>query len=100
MKKYLVELTAEERSQLKGCIQAQRMVAHKRHHARMLLKLDQGLEGPGWSDAKVAEALTPRQGPPSGSAGVWWSVVSRACWSTAIVDLAKSADWTGRPRLT
>ncbi len=62
MKKYIVELTAEERSQLKGCIQAQRMVAHKRHHARMLLKLDQGLEGPGWSDAKVAEALdtTPR----------------------------------------
>ena len=62
MKKYIVELTTEERSQLNRCIQAERMAAHKRHHARMLLKLDQGLEGPGWSDAKVAEAFdtTPR----------------------------------------
>jgi len=62
MKKYIVELTTEERSQLNQCIQAERMAAHKRHHARMLLKLDQGLEGSGWSDAKVAEAFdtTPR----------------------------------------
>ena len=62
MKKYIVELTTEERSQLNRCIQAERMAAHKRHHARMLLKLDQGLGGPGWSDAKVAEAFdtTPR----------------------------------------
>jgi len=62
MKKYIVELTTEERSHLNRCIQAERMAAHKRHHARMLLKLDQGLEGPGWSDAKVAEAFdtTPR----------------------------------------
>ena len=57
MKKYIVELTAEERSQLNRCIQAERMAAHKRHHARMLLKLDQGPEGPGWSDPKVAEAF-------------------------------------------
>ncbi len=62
MKKYIVELTTEERSQLNQCIEAERMAAHKRHHARMLLKLDQGLEGPGWSDAKVGEAFdtTPR----------------------------------------
>ncbi len=62
MKKYIVELTIEERSQLTGCIQAERMAAHKRLHARMLLKLDQGSEGPGWPDAKVAEAFdtTPR----------------------------------------
>lgn len=62
MKKYIVELTTEERSQLKQVIRAERMAAHKRHHARMLLKLDQGLQGPGWSDAKVAEAFdtTPR----------------------------------------
>ena len=62
MKKYIVELTTEERSQLNRVIEAERMAAHKRHHARMLLKLDQGLEGSGWSDAKVAEAFdtTPR----------------------------------------
>jgi hypothetical protein len=62
MKKYIVELTTEERSQLNRVIQAKRMAVHKRHHAGMLLKLDQGPRGPGWSDAKVAEAFdtTPR----------------------------------------
>ncbi len=62
MKKYIVELTTEERSELNQVIGAERMAAHKRHHARMLLKLDQGPRGPGWSDAKVAEAFdtTPR----------------------------------------
>ncbi len=56
-KKYIVELTAEERSQLKNIINAERMAAHKRRHAQMLLKLDQGTEGPGWSDASVADAF-------------------------------------------
>ena len=62
MKKYIVELTSEERSQLREIINAERMVAHKRQHARMLLKLDQGSHGPGWPDAQVAAAFdcTPR----------------------------------------
>lgn len=41
-KKYIVELTSEERTQLVEIINAKRMAAHKRCHARMLLKLDQG----------------------------------------------------------
>ena len=57
MKKYIVELTTEECSQLENIIKAKRMAAHKRHHAQMLLKLDQGPHGPGWTDAKVAEAF-------------------------------------------
>ena len=57
MKKYIVELTTEERSQLKEVINAKRMAAHKRRHARMLLKLDQGPEGPGWPDTQVAAAF-------------------------------------------
>ena len=57
MKKYIVELTSEERSQLSEIINAERMAAHKRRHARMLLKLDQGRHGPGWSDAQVAAAF-------------------------------------------
>ena len=56
-KKYVVELTTEERSQLQAVIRAKRMAAHKRRHAQMLLKVDQGREGPGWSDAAVAEAF-------------------------------------------
>jgi hypothetical protein len=57
MKKYVVELTTEERSQLHQVVQAERMAAHKRRRARMLLKLDQGPEGPAWTDAQVAEAF-------------------------------------------
>ena len=56
-KKYLVELITEERSQLREIINAERMAAHKRRHARMLLKLDQGPDGPGWSDTQVAAAF-------------------------------------------
>jgi hypothetical protein len=57
MKKYIVELTSEERCQLRQIINAERMAAHKRRHAQMLLKLDQGPHGPGWSDAQVAAAF-------------------------------------------
>ena len=56
-KKYIVELTSQERVQLRGIINAKRMAAHKRHHARMLLKLDQGPDGPAWLDAQVASAF-------------------------------------------
>jgi len=56
-KKYIVELTSEERSQLNQIINAERMAAHKRRHARMLLKLEQSSDGPGWSDRQVAEAF-------------------------------------------
>lgn len=57
MKKYIVELTIEERTQLENMIKADRMAAHKRHHAQMLLKLDEGPDGPAWTDAQVAEAF-------------------------------------------
>ena len=56
-KKYIVELTSKERSFLKSVVEAPRMAAHKRRHAQMLLKADEGPEGPGWSDARVAEAF-------------------------------------------
>jgi hypothetical protein len=57
MKKYIVELTTEERSQLQEIIDAGRMAAHKRRHAQMLLKADQGEHGPAWIDADIAEAF-------------------------------------------
>jgi homeodomain-containing protein len=57
VKKYIVELTPEERSELKQIIDASRMAAHKRRHAWMLLKADQGEHGPGWADTRVAEAF-------------------------------------------
>ncbi len=57
MKKYVVELTTKERSQLQKIIAAGRMAAHKRRHAQMLLKADEGLDGPAWTDAQIAEAF-------------------------------------------
>ena len=59
-KRYLVELTSEERSELQKVIQATRKAAHKRQKARILLKVDQGPEGPGWTDEQAAEAFDCR----------------------------------------
>jgi len=56
-KKYIVELTSEERTELKATVKATRMAAHKRRHAQMLLKLDQGPDGPGWTDSQVSAAF-------------------------------------------
>ena len=55
MKKYIVELTTEERSQLQTLMG--KGASHQRRHAQMLLKTDQGLEGPGWKDTRIAEAF-------------------------------------------
>ena len=57
MKKYMVELTSEERSKLKSIIEASRMAAHKRRHAQMLLKANQGPGGPAWIDTRIAESF-------------------------------------------
>ena len=56
-KKYIVELTSQEKKMLEAIINADRMAAHKRKHAQMLLKADQGAQGPGWSDIKIADAF-------------------------------------------
>ena len=60
-KKYIVELTSEERSQLREMVNAERMAAHKRRKARILLKTDQGSEGPGWTDCQAATAFDCRR---------------------------------------
>ncbi len=56
-KKYIVELTTEERSQLNGILQADRMAAYKRRHGEMLLATDQGPNGPAVKDADIAAAF-------------------------------------------
>jgi transposase len=55
MKKYIVELTTEERSRLHMLVG--KGLSHQRKHAQMLLKADQGPEGPGWKDVRIAEAF-------------------------------------------
>ena len=56
--RYRVTLTAEERSELKALTRAATKTTGKRFlYARALLLCDRGSEGPGWTVARVAEAL-------------------------------------------
>ncbi len=57
MKKYVVELTTEERSQLQEIVRADRMAAYRRRHAQMLMAADQGPAGPAMKDVDVAAAF-------------------------------------------
>ena len=52
-KKYTVILTDTERDNLKRLIAAGTAPARKLTHARILLKADQGSEGPGWSMSRL-----------------------------------------------
>jgi len=56
-KKYVVRLAEEERSALQRIVSAGKAAARKLTRARVLLKVDQGESGPGWTDEAVAEAL-------------------------------------------
>jgi len=60
-KKYPVILTDAEREHLKSLIAAGTAPARKLTHARILLKADQGPEGPGWVDDAVADAVEVSQ---------------------------------------
>ena len=56
-KRYLVTLTPEERRDLAKLVSAGRRSARTVTRARVLLKADQAAGGPGWDDARIAEAL-------------------------------------------
>ena len=57
-KRYIVRLSEEERSILLRIVRAEKGVApKKRMRAQILLKVDQGEQGPGWTDEQTAEAL-------------------------------------------
>jgi transposase len=56
-KKFVVELTSEERKQLTMLINKGKTAGYRIRHAQMLLKIDQGEHGPAWSDTRVAEAF-------------------------------------------
>jgi transposase len=56
-KRYRVTLTSEERQQLQQRLTAGRAAARSLMHARVLLKADEGPDGPAWIDAQICEAL-------------------------------------------
>ena len=57
-KKYIVELTVDERSALEEVVKKLKGTSQKVKRANILLKADAG--GPGWTDARIAEALDCR----------------------------------------
>lgn len=56
-KKYRVTLTPEERAELQRMVGSGKAAARKLNHARILLKADEGLGGPGLADEEVADEL-------------------------------------------
>jgi hypothetical protein len=57
MKKYIINLTQEERDTLKKIIAVGRGPARMFTRARILLKADQAEQGPSWSDEQISDAL-------------------------------------------
>lgn len=55
MKKYIVRLTDEERETLNQIVSKFKGTSQKVRRAQVLLKAD--AQGPGWTDAKIAEAF-------------------------------------------
>lgn len=57
MKVYRVKLTAEERAQLGALLSKGKASARTLMHARILLKADEGINGPRLTDDEIAAAV-------------------------------------------
>ena len=55
-KKYVLKVTAAERTELEQGVKKGKAAGWKRQRAQALLQGDQGPDGPGWTDALVAAA--------------------------------------------
>lgn len=56
-KRYIVRLSESERASLIELLSKERVAARKRRRAQILLKIDAGEHGPGWTDQGAAEAF-------------------------------------------
>jgi len=56
-KKYVVRLTAEQRTTLEQLTRTGTTAAAVQRHARILLKADTGADGPAWQDDAIAAAV-------------------------------------------
>ena len=56
-KTFQVQLSIAERARLQALISQGSATAHTHIHARILLKADEGLDGPAWTDAMISAAL-------------------------------------------
>ena len=58
MKKYRGTLTAAEREELEGLLVRGKADVRKLKHAQVLLKADDAPGGPGWTDERIAAAIS------------------------------------------
>ena len=65
-KKYRVQLCAEDRSHLLERLGRGERLAAEQTRVRVLLKVDEGPDGPAWPDARTAEALEVAKGTVAG----------------------------------
>lgn len=56
-KRYVIQLTEQEREKLIGVVNAKNVAFRKRRRAQILLKVDAGEHGPAWPDERTAEAF-------------------------------------------
>jgi transposase len=59
-KKYIVRLTAEERTELEALVKKGKVAAYKIKHANILLAAD--VQGPAWPDHQIATAFSCHPG--------------------------------------
>lgn len=57
MKRYVVELTREERTELARLVSKGKSAARKLTNARVLLQADESESGPAWTDSRIADAF-------------------------------------------
>lgn len=65
-KKYRVKLSSDERAHLLERLGRGEPPAAEQTRARILLKVDEGPEGPAWPDVRTAEALEVAAGTVAG----------------------------------
>ena len=56
-KRYVLKLTVSEREELEQVVRTGKAAGWKIQRAQALLKCDQGVQGPGWTDEQVADAF-------------------------------------------
>ncbi len=54
---YIVKLIPEERAELEALVRRGKAAGWKIQRAQVILKCDQGPDGPGWIDGRIAEAF-------------------------------------------
>lgn len=84
-KKYVLKLTAAERTELEQLVKKGKAAGWKLQRAQARLQCDQGLDGPGWSDALVAAAYG-------------WSTRSLESWRRQAVEAGPLALLGRKPR--